>query len=1524
MGSPEAPTARLRRLRSRHGDAALLGILLLIVLFFPHASLVGTFVTTTTMIGSLGAVLWGLTFWRPARVQIGRLKFRFRVVRRAAGATALVALCFLVMQRGALRVWGNQEQVTANVPPGSTTASAAARLASGSEQQTATPSQFITGDNGTFSPDGQRVFWTSSSATMIWDADKGNLLAVLRGHSAALSPDGRRVVTASADNSAQVWDAESGRLLAVLRGHQDAVNSAKFSPDGGRVVTASADKTARVWDARSGKTLAVLQDRQGSMNSAQFSPDGRRIVTVSTTTTSPDASSTIRIWDAHSGEILAELLRSSPGIASAEFSTDGRRIVSVSTIESSRETIRVWDAGSLKIMADQQMVGMWDPALSTDGRRLLTQTDPSTARLWDTHSGKVLAVLHGYQRTRNLADFSSDGRWIVTASSDNTARVWDAQSGELHAVLKGHRDEVESAAFSPDGRRVVTASADKTARVWDAESGELLAVLQGHQDKVSDAAFSPDGERVVTVSLDGTMRTWDAGSGKAEAVMRQLEDEQKFGEYVVRVYLDGDGNSFEILRNGRLVFEQKAGGHFDVGLPEDEVDDPDELKRVAMGNDIIGDGEPDLVVSEYSGGAHCCFIVHIFEIGHEFRKIATIDGRDSVPRFEHLDKGPGLQIVMSDWTFAYWHTDFVHSTAPRIVLRYRDGSYQVATDLMGGPAPSLRELGKLAAKVNADWPKSGGKYSDYDEDISLPELLNAILPLAYTGHADLAWRLVDMAWPSQVRGKDEFLRDFGELLSESQYWPDVRKKFLLDYASLLAKIAREPNLDPTLLPDDAEKRAFVVAEQAHGTLAQAALAMAALRAAAGDPATSDLARQVQDLGNQRANLKRKIDASYGDPAASEFVRKVMETYAILQNNLKGKIDAPSDENNDQFDDPEKQLQHLNSHLAAASEQLYKACPKCRESSAPEPITPAEIQKRLRLGEAVVSYLALDDRILAWLVRPDAAISYRDMPIDRADLHAMVARLRASLKLRGSDNSERPYDVADAYALEKLLLEPFVKELAGIKHLIVVPDDPLLPVPFAALVVSDQGAAYAALADTYRKGLAPSPAELRDDYPRISWILRSDFTISELPTATSLRALRGWPDARELPTAPAEPFIGVGDPVLAGAGGERGGAMLATRGAASIDDIRKLPRLPGTRDELIADAKALGADPSSALFMGEQATKPEVMKLNNERLAGTRVIAFATHALIGGEIKGLAEPALVLTPPSQPTENDDGLLGLDDVMELKLKETEWVVLSACNTAAPGGSGEGFSGLTRAFFYAGTPSLLVSQWSVDDAATDQLMTDLFTSYGKGTNVSRASALHDAMLKLMTVGETDPAHARFAHPFAWAPFIVVGEGGVAANGVEESNARDHKVAANEVVAKEVTANAVVANLVPNSTTGVNLVPHVTRSISFSSDPKPTVEKLTDQAFSLLSDVEVAQEKLNVSPLRNAVAIFASESLTLEQAIQANDGNGEAKAIEALHSDRHAVESEMASGHATVGEEEWSEIALTLDQLQGQIVKP
>lgn len=142
--------------------------------------------------------------------------------------------------------------------------------------------------------------------------------------------------------------------------------------------------------------------------------------------------------------------------------------------------------------------------------------------------------------------------------------------------------------------------------------------------------------------------------------------------------------------------------------------------------------------------------------------------------------------------------------------------------------------------------------------------------------------------------------------------------------------------------------------------------------------------------------------------------------------------------------------------------------------------------------------------------------------------------------------------------------------------------------------------------------------------------------------------------------------------------------------------------------------------------------------------------------MAGELKGLAEPALVLTPPAQASEADDGLLTASEISLLKMN-ADWVVLSACNTAASDGTpgAEGLSGLAKAFFYAGARSLLASHWAVDSDATVALTTRMFAEASQGT--AKAEALRRSMLALMSRND----QPSFAHPAFWAPFVVVGEG-------------------------------------------------------------------------------------------------------------------------------------------------------------------
>ncbi|MBL0928090.1 MAG: protein kinase [Phycisphaerales bacterium] len=329
------------------------------------------------------------------------------------------------------------------------------------------------------------------------------LFAIL-GHtaavrSAAVSPDGTRIVTASGDQTARLWDAHTGAPLGEPMTHDGGVNSAAFSHDGTRIVTASDDCTARLWDAHTGAPLGEPMTHDGGVNSAAFSHDGTRIVTASD-------DQTAQLWDAHTGAPLGQTMTHDDWVRSAAFSHDGTRIVTASD----DQTARLWDAHTGAPLG-QTMThdgGVNSAAFSHDGTRIVTASRDQTARLWDAHTGAPLGQTMTHDGGVNSAAFSHDGTRIVTASGDQTARLWDAHTGAPLGEPMTHDGGVNSAAFSHDGTRIVTASDDQTAQLWDAHTGAPLGQTMTHGGTVWSAAFSHDGTRIVTASNDRTARVW--------------------------------------------------------------------------------------------------------------------------------------------------------------------------------------------------------------------------------------------------------------------------------------------------------------------------------------------------------------------------------------------------------------------------------------------------------------------------------------------------------------------------------------------------------------------------------------------------------------------------------------------------------------------------------------------------------------------------------------------------------------------------------------------------------------------------------------------------------------------------------------------------------------------------------------------------------------------------------------------------------------------------------------------------------
>jgi WD40 repeat protein/tetratricopeptide (TPR) repeat protein len=305
-----------------------------------------------------------------------------------------------------------------------------------------------------------------------------------------------------------------GPKLTQLWFHEGAINAAEFSPDGHRVVTASADQTARVWDVVTGQPVTPPLQHSGPVVSAAFDSKGRRLVTA--VGTSSGARGEAYIWDAATGQRIGKTLRHPRPVIRAMFSPDNRRVLTA--CEDGRARLWVAGTGKLVLQFPRHLGPLRHAAFSPDGRRVVTASADNTARVWDTATGQAVTPPLVHPSPVNWAAFSPDGRQVVTAFGDvgtigTGASTWDAATGDKLRTLTGLAEPVTFAAFSPDGRQIVTADIGTSAKLWDAASGVPFTLPLSHTGPIRAATFSPDGRRVATASGDGTARVWNTTRG---------------------------------------------------------------------------------------------------------------------------------------------------------------------------------------------------------------------------------------------------------------------------------------------------------------------------------------------------------------------------------------------------------------------------------------------------------------------------------------------------------------------------------------------------------------------------------------------------------------------------------------------------------------------------------------------------------------------------------------------------------------------------------------------------------------------------------------------------------------------------------------------------------------------------------------------------------------------------------------------------------------------------------------------------
>jgi CHAT domain-containing protein len=571
--------------------------------------------------------------------------------------------------------------------------------------------------------------------------------------------------------------------------------------------------------------------------------------------------------------------------------------------------------------------------------------------------------------------------------------------------------------------------------------------------------------------------------------------------------------------------------------------------------------------------------------------------------------------------------------------------------------------------------------------------------------------------------------------------------------------------------ESVQRETFQTAQWAQNSEAAASLAQMAARGAKDDPKLAVLARERQDL---------VAEWQQGDHLRSTAVSLV-----------------PEKRNREAEAANVARLTAIDARIAIIDQELAAKFPEYAALASPAPLSVEDVQKQLGEDEALVLFLDTPERgptpeeTFIWVVTK-SDVRWVRSELGTSTLNREVAALRCGLDYEGSWKDSHcsdllkvsythadhdvlgkplPFDLARAHDLYKGLFGQ-IEDLIKDKRLLIAPSGPLTQLPFQVLVTESP------------RTVLPSAAA---DYRDVAWLARKH-AITVLPAVSSLKALRELAKQSHA----SEPYIGFGDPLLNGDPtkfrgdaaaaklarekrcdptlrqrvasvlGLRGGSRTVSRssgGAVDVADLRTWAPLPETADEVCDVAHDLGVDPATHVYLGAAATETRIKQLSESgALAKHKIVHFATHGAVAGEISSATEAGLLLTPPDpdKASEIDDGYLSASDIAGLKL-DADWVILSACNTAAGDAKeAESLSGLARAFFYAGARSLLVSHWEVASDATVKLITKAVDELKRDPKIGRAEALRRSMLSMIDTGKNYEAHPAF-----WAPFVLVGEG-------------------------------------------------------------------------------------------------------------------------------------------------------------------
>lgn len=357
------------------------------------------------------------------------------------------------------------------------------------------------------SPDGRFIVTGAADHSIrLWEMLSGKELKNFEGHSKPItsvvfSPNGEFLLSGSEDTTIRLWDTKTGRELHCFNGHDDKVSSVAFDREGRLLLSGSYDGTIRLWDLFKRKEIRIFKGHKAAVTATVFSPDGRSIL-------SGSGDSTIRLWDTDSGIELKKIEGHKDVVNALVFSADGHSFFSASDDKS----IRQWNLSTgVEEKRFDSTSTINTISISDDEHFLLSGSGDLSIKLWDLTRGEELQHFEGEY---GVAIFSRDGKSILFKDTSKSITMRDKNTGVELQRFEGHVKYVSSISISPNSKKLLSLHYDKAIQSWDLAKGLQTTRFEGHQALVTSVVFSPDGRTALSGSYDNTIRLWDVDNGE--------------------------------------------------------------------------------------------------------------------------------------------------------------------------------------------------------------------------------------------------------------------------------------------------------------------------------------------------------------------------------------------------------------------------------------------------------------------------------------------------------------------------------------------------------------------------------------------------------------------------------------------------------------------------------------------------------------------------------------------------------------------------------------------------------------------------------------------------------------------------------------------------------------------------------------------------------------------------------------------------------------------------------------------------